>query len=229
MKVSRGFRVGRVQAAGGTKLSFKDYFSLCLSVAAFLVSGLSAYVNVVRQSDEIRVVVDQLPRVEVDWLGEKEGLGVLIDTSKELRLLFINSGNRSAALRKIAVGYVVLKEGESPSADCKGASYLPTSGDLPTLKEKSTTIVTAKLLPSPIFDSGIVQRGDILSIALPYKEIRVQVCAQVALATPSIGYASKDFKILQTSNLTSFRWDLSADKTAPPVLIHSRSGNIFVD
>jgi hypothetical protein len=202
--------------------SLKDAVTLALSILAFLISGISAYVNVISQVDDIRVVVDQVPSIDVDIIDNPPRLGLVIDSSKELRLLFINAGNRQAAIRAMRLRVLA-------SADClKGVELiLVQSSDV--IKEKSTLIVRTKIVGKAIFDDPISQEGQFLSMPLEGKNVNVRVCAHVGLATPSTGYAFKDFEILRVSNDVKRRWNASEDKKAPPVVVHKNKGTIFGD
>jgi hypothetical protein len=72
----------------------RDWLSLVIAVLALCVSGGTAYFNVVRQRDDLRVVISSYP--------------VVLFVSKQLflfdlplKLAFINSGNRTAAIMSI--------------------------------------------------------------------------------------------------------------------------------
>jgi hypothetical protein len=81
-------------------LALKDKFSMSLSVLALLVSFLTAYFNLVRQYDDVRIVINLDPQNTVlDRFTYPSG-DIL---NHPRRLTFINSGNRSVAITSVRI------------------------------------------------------------------------------------------------------------------------------
>ncbi|MGX1163747.1 hypothetical protein AB7M16_000013 [Bradyrhizobium sp. USDA 372] len=78
------------------KWPWKESISSTLSVIAFISSGVAFYKSSVRQVDDLRVVAAQPP--ELRYLDDEQAF--LIDTA-EVPLLFLNSGNRPAAVESV--------------------------------------------------------------------------------------------------------------------------------
>jgi hypothetical protein len=228
MKSQKGLRFRRRhklegRSAGG-KLTLKDLFSFVLSAAAFAISGITFYFNVLNQTDELRAVVDQLPRIEIDSF--QDSLGVVIDASKEMRVLLINSGNRSVAVREIGLRLIVIDANSPSTGECRGTNW-PGEGAHYVLEGKSAQTAKVKIRFGGAFDDEVMQEGEEYSFKVSRKNFVVRVCAYIAVATPSTGYASREFEVLQTSNVSGHRWNISEDKTAAPILVHRHRGTIF--
>jgi hypothetical protein len=74
----------------------KDATSIVISSTALLISATTAYFNIVWQSDDIRVVAGEFS-VSYDNMTKKVVLGEIPQWT------FINSGNRSVAIRRITL------------------------------------------------------------------------------------------------------------------------------
>lgn len=216
---------GRKRTDEKSGLKFKDYFSLLLSAAAFVTSGITFYINVLSQTDELRAVVDQLPQIEADIL--ENSLGVVVNTSKEMKVLLINSGNRPVAVREMGLRTLVVRPDTPNNGKCEGGVPWPGEGTIDVLKEKSSQIAKVKIKYGGAFDDPIGRGKDTYSFAVRGGDFTVRVCAYIAVATPSTGYASEEFEVLRASNQMEPRWDISSDKKAEPILIHRHTGTIF--
>jgi hypothetical protein len=73
--------------------NLKDWITLPFSILALLISGLAFYFNVVRQFDDVRILIATAPYIKFD---EDDRTRFAIEP--EETVLFINSGNRSAAI-----------------------------------------------------------------------------------------------------------------------------------
>ncbi|MBR0785551.1 hypothetical protein [Bradyrhizobium iriomotense] len=229
MKSPGAFRFRRRQEdtkkSAKLDLTLKDLVSLFFSAGAFVVSGVTFYFNVLSQTDELRVVVDQLPRVTVDIL--RDSPGVFVDTSNEMNVVLINSGNRSIAVREIGLRLIVVDADAPKTGKCEGGRAWPGEGPLYVLEGKSTRAAKVKIRLHRDFDDAVQQEGEVYSFAVSKKDVTVRVCAYIGVATPSIGYASSEFEVLQASNYSGPRWNISEDKTAAPILVHRHTGTIF--
>jgi hypothetical protein len=77
-------------------MSFKDLVSITLSLLAFIISAGSAYFNIVRQIDDVRVTVGDGPYLFLDDRGRTALFG-------DQQITVINSGNRSAAITDVTL------------------------------------------------------------------------------------------------------------------------------
>lgn len=113
-------------------LKLKDVVSLVLSTLAFAVSGGTAYYNIIRETDDLRVVISSTPSYRID-----EGLKRAAAFG-DLSMVFINSGNRAAAIVR-----VVLEVGQPGGGlgEC-GGSYTSIVVDLEPFVVKEKEIVT---------------------------------------------------------------------------------------
>jgi hypothetical protein len=95
----------------GTTKSRRDWIALTVSLVSLLVSGLTAYFNVLLQQDDIRIVVDRMPDMSRDQKG-------VMFASNGVQLTLINVGNRAAVVTKLlAVAYQ--RDAENGSRECK--------------------------------------------------------------------------------------------------------------
>jgi hypothetical protein len=85
-----------VRKAPKEKAKIKDFLSLAISSLALVISATTAYVNLVWQSDDIRVVITTFA-FYYDQESQVLELGEMPEWT------FINSGNRSAAIRGLTM------------------------------------------------------------------------------------------------------------------------------
>jgi hypothetical protein len=46
-------------------MSAKDWFTVVLSLLAFIIAALSAYWNIIRQVDDVRILIGSIPSIRV--------------------------------------------------------------------------------------------------------------------------------------------------------------------
>jgi hypothetical protein len=90
-------------ARGGWQ--FKDSWAILVSTLAFAVSAGSFYMTNLEQVDDLKVIFQQLPTLHIDKDGPH--------ATGPFQLLFVNSGNQSAAF----VGVVIFTTQLQPSTD----------------------------------------------------------------------------------------------------------------
>jgi hypothetical protein len=76
-------------------LTPKDWITLTLSILAFGISAGSAYYNIVRQSDHVRILIHTTPFITLDQDRTR------FAAEPNETVLFINSGNRTAAITAV--------------------------------------------------------------------------------------------------------------------------------
>jgi hypothetical protein len=154
----------------------KDWLSLAISILAFSVSAFTAYYNVVRQVEDLSVLISSVPDIRMVNPNQMSFAG-------GLSLAFVNLGNRPIAVLNAGVWL-------RP----KGADKSCTAGGAETLEFKTA------------FEPGVVKPGEILlKDATPrYKPnekqilfdsikkkvgkeelVEFQICAEIAFSPPS--------------------------------------------
>jgi|SRR6266853_6181578 hypothetical protein len=111
----------RDKASGARKptMSVKDWVTLVLSISAFGISAIGLYVNLLRQKDDVRVVIDDIP--EVNYLPEEgRDLPWIVIPGGPLQFTFINAGNRTAAVRSASI--VIAQSGSARTPRLKKCS-----------------------------------------------------------------------------------------------------------
>jgi hypothetical protein len=227
------------------KLSIKDGLTITLSSLAFLVSVGSFYFSTVRQSDDLRVIITNVPGVSVvsnDRLSVGRGT-----------IVFINSGNRTAAVVRIAasilqpidVAYAPTK-GECGEEGGPGQHTL--NYDQEPFSIKGPDIVTKNLaFAKDIKDivesenaTAELQADGSLSIPVTPENKRrgqyeARVCVLFRIATPRASEAVRtasvflyDVKLVKEDN--EWRAELKlADDFWKSVTLLRHQGNIFTD
>src|SRR5215212_6888961 len=73
-------------------LAPKDVITITLSLSAFVLSAMTAYFNVIRRVDDVRVIVSGDPRVTFNGENLEAGL------PRKYTLIFFNTGSRPAVI-----------------------------------------------------------------------------------------------------------------------------------
>lgn len=167
------------------------WFSGALSVAAFVLSSLSFYVTGLRVTDDLRVVVGEMPFAIPDF-AKKE-----FDISAErARYIFINAGSRTAIISGITLLLAQPQEGsELPASGCRMPKAHFTQYDLEpfvlrpgdmiakdTIQQAKTTEARQKPL-AQVTEADSVPFSDQNAKS---KAIKFRMCIEVAFTTPSV-------------------------------------------
>jgi hypothetical protein len=91
----------RAKREATNKLAFKDRAALLLSALAVVISASVAYFSFLRQSDDLRVIINSLSPTRVE--ADRSIMPIEGD-----ELIFINSGNRAAVVSRIGLFTVSL-------------------------------------------------------------------------------------------------------------------------
>jgi len=94
-----------------------QYITLIISCLAFLVSAGTAYFNIIRQTDDVRLVTPQAPFVVIDDQG-------MLGVSGQQQITFINSGNRDVAVTGITLVLFKLRAPPPVNSQCNDAADL---------------------------------------------------------------------------------------------------------
>jgi hypothetical protein len=94
LKTHRQSRVAHAPTKNG--MAAKDWITLTISLLAFFISGLSVYWNIIRQVDDLRLLIYGGTYTDIDPVSKK-----LQIHSGNISLMFINLGNRPVAVTDI--------------------------------------------------------------------------------------------------------------------------------
>src|ERR1700730_6611317 len=103
--------------------TIKDYVTLTLSILAFVVSGGSAYFNILRVEENVSVAVD----FRVFAVRDQENLSV--SSTQETPIVFVNSGNKPVAVMSASFVYFQTKGGGSTECSWEDGTRLKTDLD----------------------------------------------------------------------------------------------------
>ena len=166
---------------------WKDAVTLPMSIAAFLISGVSTYFNVVRQTDDLRMLIPTVPFITLD----QDRTRFAIEPSETV--LFMNSGNRSAAVTFMQLH---VRQDRKNQTDCDDSTGLMLEYEYEPFAIKPGEIVSKTMTlrgkrppeykedPLKIAPNGFIT----FPIASDNDENDthwIQVCMSVRVATPT--------------------------------------------
>jgi hypothetical protein len=200
------------------EFTWKDW----LGVVAILISAFTGYYNVIRQSDDVGVVLSwpPTPDTEVGDLALKSKKSALYAT-------FINSGNRGAVISE-AVFWFPQRSKES-DADCTHIEFVdsmvPINIEPLVLKEKD---VAVRLL-SP--RESVLEKDGSLVIPLAYEARTaaswwVAVCLGIGVVTP-LGHHFKMLPLLKYDIKDKEWMKHTGQSYQPSQKLLQRTGSIF--
>jgi hypothetical protein len=96
-------------------MGIKDFLSLFLAALALVISAGTGYFNIIRQSDDVRVVAQASPHIEIDNSGTLEVSGQQVVT-------FINLGNRDFAVTGLTMVFYKLSSPPQTDNNCDTGS-----------------------------------------------------------------------------------------------------------
>jgi hypothetical protein len=210
----------------------KDWITLTISVLALGASGLTIYFNMIRQRDDLRVVLSSLPKLDVDL---DRNLGTL--SEDKMTLVFINSGTRPVII--LGVEYVVGAISNPPDEgrDCWGPKLF-TESEVVVVKEKEIVTKQMRLLPEVLTTYGDrenfrVAKGGKLTFSTGRQadeDYRAAICLKFSIATPSVSSVSKT--IIAAKHMFSPQGGGGGGcdcENAPkaPIVIWEQTGSIF--
>jgi hypothetical protein len=224
-------------------MSGKDWITVPLSVAAFSISAWTTYVNVIQQSDDIRLVAPRQVSIVADAMMQR----FTVD-SKPGALAFINSGHRPAVIKGASVWFT-----DDPKGDCRKGGWVaakfPLSFEPVVLKEKSAATIPMELRPPRDtlhtrvlrLNANVSKEGDELVVdasrRLPNErlvqdgDVMIRTCLNVSFATPSLadGWVGIEIDLRRLEIENVFRADYSFPKVEPrePIVLYKRTGSIF--
>jgi hypothetical protein len=152
-----------------TGMAAKDWTTLAISLLAFIISTISAYWTIIRQVDDVRVMILGHPELTLTDSGIKVGVG-------NMRLGFVNLGNRPASITSIE-----LTIDQTPNTDdCSETSREYTMLDVPPLVVEAGKIdVRAPKLSKPDFVVSLSASN------LKATEVPATACLGFEILTPA--------------------------------------------
>jgi hypothetical protein len=229
----KSIRFRRKRAAKATSISAKDVLTIGMSVLALVVSGITLYLNSIQTTDQLAVVAAATPELSV----RQDGRLQLADA--DVSVLFVNSGNRPAAITSFFVTMSQLrKDGIPTGEECLDEmvyedhtkSYRTDFVPL-VLKEKEVTLRQVRLVPKGkepdlAFPIARDNRGE--------KNFSVVMCFNVEATTVSDTnvYRYQIVRRWQVSKTSPKEgYDVSSEhpNTGKPLPIYYRRGTIFSD
>ena len=127
-------------------MTFKDWVTITLSVLAFIISASTAYINLIRQDDDLRMVVQGDLRFRSEPHSDVEpAIGLY---SEDQRITFINLGNRDASITALSLGVKVF-DTDTGARTCEGGSGWQLAYDIEPFTVKGGESVTKTLQFAP--------------------------------------------------------------------------------
>jgi hypothetical protein len=182
--IARLRQAGRV--VGRSNMTLKDWFTVTLSICAFFISAATAYFNIVRQQDNLSVSVASFP--DVVKLDDEQ----LLVGKDEAALVFINSGNRAAAITGVSIFFMQHDQQskcDEVTSGNNGAWFL-TDMEPIVVKQNDITTKTVKIIRP--FASSNIQKNEFDKYLFPIegpnkgkKESTIETCLSISFSTPS--------------------------------------------
>lgn len=207
----------------------KDKAALAISALALFVSGTTAYLNVIWQYDDIRVVVGRPPTAYINDNRE-------VVLSGGLDLTFINSGNRAAVITRLSAQVRQVVDTDGDTLECSSASL-------------STLPLPLDFKPVPlVLSPGAIARvdstvGDFLNLwtkdgqsgaLLNKKAFQAKGgqefigCISLSVVVPDSyqdDWSQPVFKVMLNEDADTEDWPLFKPDT--PIVILQRTGSVF--
>jgi hypothetical protein len=212
-------------------MSAKDILTLAMSAGALIVSGITLYFNLLQTTDDLAVVAAVIPELSMREDGK------LQFADANVSVMFVNAGNRPAAITSLFVSMSQLRRDGLPTGEeCLDEmvyedhtkSYSTDFVPL-VLKEKEVTTRQLRLVP----------KGKEPDLAFPVarfnkgeKSFPIVMCLNIDAAAISNTEMSR-YQIVQrwtvSKNSPNDSYDVTRDgpKTTKPLPIYYRRGTIF--
>jgi hypothetical protein len=180
-----------------TAMTLKDWITIVLAVLAFGLSSITAYYGFIRTTDEISVVMETIPFIDV--MREEKKVVV----TRSLRLLFINSGSRPAIILgvDVQVDETDLDKGPLTRKACEGdvpRRWLGTTLEPFVIKEKE--IIEKRFEVAPSMESKVGEQK--INVVLPTPQwfgpqssYAGRLCLTFRLVTPARSDIVKDAEV----------------------------------
>lgn len=140
---------------GWRALLTKDVIALSISIVAIIISAVTAYFTLFRQVDNVSVVVDKYPFLE---LYDKTKVAI----SGESTLVFLNTGSRPASVIDLSVLVNQNIEDDTKGACEQATDEFKTNFEPLILEPNKVVLKKLKLKPSPFSEHQVVRQDAIL-------------------------------------------------------------------
>jgi hypothetical protein len=140
-------------------MSVRDLVAIVLSILAFITSVGTAYLTIIRQSDELVMMVMNLPFAKL--YDDKKQLWI---PDGETDLTFLNRGTRPAAIQGIRFVIIERTPEQAKTPDTCGPRGLSTNiaTDFHPAAVKEKDVLTVRLKWVPGFDADPAPSGGVL-------------------------------------------------------------------
>jgi hypothetical protein len=212
--------------AGG--LTAKDWITITLSSLALVISASSAYYNILRQQDDLRVVIGEAPGIFYDT--NARNIAIIGGQG----LTFINSGNRAAAIMNVSLVIATpLKDENSPKCSTTSTYELRYLFEPFVMKPGELTVKSLQDMPI-----GSIRPSDPRVRLLPHELFDIKlhdhiiICLFFEVETPS-SFNAKVEVILYDTNFLSEKefdetqWPVPVKDGTPPAILIQKTGSIF--
>jgi hypothetical protein len=194
-----------------TRMAIKDWMTLTISLFAFAISALTAYWTVIREVDDVRVMILGHPDLTLTESGIKVGIG-------NMRLGFVNMGNRVTSITSIelTIDQALGKE------DCTEVSNEYTMLDIPPLIVEAGKIdVRAPKLAKSDFSVPLSKEN------LKAPQVQVTACLGFEILTPAKREIYKRVSVGTNYVLRPLISEVQLQAHEPQHVLYQRWGTIF--
>jgi len=161
-----------------------DWLAISLSILSLSVSCLSLYFSALLQTDDIRVVVDEIPTLSADGDGSLLIAGAV-------KLTWVNSGNRAASILAISAVARRLDDSEKSKPTCIGKtppnefsfgieSFVLKPGEIISVRSKRISAYGVEPKKSVRDDTYVMTK----SMYTPAPDDSIYVCILTKIVTP---------------------------------------------
>ncbi|KZD22934.1 hypothetical protein A4A58_05875 [Tardiphaga robiniae] len=162
-----------------------------MSGGALVFSALSLYFSVLRETDDLRLIVSKLPDVQLE---DRDHLSI----NNEFSLSLINGGNRPAVILR----YTLLVDQGIDDGYCSDRAIWFHSDTAPIIVKAGEALSAGVELKGPDEESTQVKAAKgrwTIPISDRSEEdfAHVRLCLELEVATPSLAYERVQLKILQ--------------------------------
>jgi hypothetical protein len=181
----------------------KDWLTVAISTLALLISAITAYVSVLRQTERLSVAAQDVPLSQRE---DREQMSIGVDGLFDVSL--INSGDRTIAV--LSVELIVLQIDESRDEGCskfafKGPEPMKTSFSPIMLKGNEVATERIKITSVPYVQEGFFKESDkrktfpVREFNYDKQEFPVDACLRVRFVTPSVGVREETVSVVKYS------------------------------
>jgi hypothetical protein len=215
-------------------LAPKDVITITLSLSAFVLSAMTAYFNVIRRVDDVRVIVSGDPRMT--FYGENLEAGL----PRKYALIFFNTGSRSAVILDHSFVFAQLLPQPLPDSKPSGSKCGQNANTFDSnlkpfvIKEKEVIVKDIIIGGRGDFNRRTEQELEGMGLVIKVTDVGqfsydFRVCLVFGATTPSTAHHTREIQV--SHNVLSKRpMDyevLNPISIKRPVKIVDEGGTIF--